>query len=75
MSNTVRDIITEYLIAHGYDGLYDDGGDCACSVEDIGSCGEMSPRCTGGFIGPDTTGEGDFGIGPRRTSRLMEGYE
>jgi len=53
---TVKDIITEWLVAHGADGLCND--DCACPVADLASCGSfymdcMAARDTGARDGYD----------------------
>jgi hypothetical protein len=43
---SAREIITEWLKAHGYDGLFSDG-ECACDTSDLipcdGSCAECQP--------------------------------
>ena len=58
---TVLEIVTEYLGANGFDGLwYDD--ECGCCVEDLAPCGEINGQCRAGhnvntvdgwIIGPD----------------------
>jgi hypothetical protein len=61
---TARDIVLEYLDAHGYDGLYDD--DCGCIKDDLAPCGEISTDCLPGYRtdGPPG-GEYDFVVGPK----------
>ena len=55
----LKEIIVEYLVANGFDGLYLD--DCGCMSDDLMPCGEPSPRCSPGYLNPD---EGDGWIGP-----------
>lgn len=47
---TVIDIIREYLISHGYDGLYHCNGDgCGCLLDDLVPCGEIYGDCIAGY--------------------------
>jgi hypothetical protein len=41
---TVKEIIKEWLIAKGYDGLYHPG-DCGCNLEDLMACSEDCADC------------------------------
>jgi len=41
----VRQILTEYLKANGYDGLYHD--ECGCSISDLAPC-DMPLNCKPG---------------------------
>lgn len=64
-----RDIVKEYLVANGYDGLYCD--ECSCLPDDLfpcgGSGGDWILDCTAGYkIDGCTCGEGcDFHTGPK----------
>ena len=49
---TLRDILTEWLKAHHYDGLYDDEGECGCELSDIMPCDEPGMRCSPGVKVP-----------------------
>lgn len=44
---TIRDIVREYLVAHGYDGLAnsEDWDGCGCGVDDLMPCDEPYPIC------------------------------
>jgi len=35
---TVRDIVTAYLVANGYDGLLEPYGECGCVLDDLMTC-------------------------------------
>ncbi len=48
MAKTVRDIVTEYLRANGYDGLCNAHYECECSIGILFACGEYDKRCTAG---------------------------
>ena len=45
---TVREIVTEYLKANGYDGLY--GFECGCAIDDLFPCGEPCLSCSPGYL-------------------------
>ena len=47
MSKMVREIVMEYLLANGYDGLCAD--DCGCEIDDLGPCGESFWHCVPGY--------------------------
>lgn len=60
----VKDIVAEFLEAHGYDGLFDADNDCACSLDDLFPCGEGSLiYCQPGYKIPCNCGDHDFHIG------------
>lgn len=58
----VLDIVDKYLRTHGYDGLYNDLGDCACTVGELEPCGEMSSACAPGHQVPCDCGDHDYHI-------------
>lgn len=43
----IRDIVREYLVTHGYDGLTGDADwdSCGCGVDDLMPCGDPNSRC------------------------------
>jgi hypothetical protein len=52
----VEDIVSDWLKANGYDGLWSDG-DCACLVGDLAPCnidGGIPRDCTAGYKAPCT---------------------
>jgi hypothetical protein len=55
-------IVAEYLEAHGYDGLWNPDGECACLTNDIGACEQIYHECQAGWMAPCTCGEHDFHI-------------
>jgi hypothetical protein len=63
----VINIVREYLIKNGYDGLLQPG-ECGCALEDLAPCGEIQESCIAGYKGPCTCGEGcDFDIYVKRS--------
>lgn len=65
MSNpTAEEIIMAYLVANGFDGLYNRDGECACEVADLFPCGSAGVRwCRAGYRQPCDCGEHDLHIG------------
>lgn len=52
------------LQKHGYDGLWNPDGDCACQVSDLYPCGERGDNCSPGYKIPCPQGDGcDLGCG------------
>jgi len=41
----VKEIIKQYLINNGYDGLANTEGECGCTLEDYHACGEYMHEC------------------------------
>ena len=49
MSENIIDIVKQYLMDNGYDGLYSD--DCGCFVNDLAPCcGEDITHCSAGYL-------------------------
>lgn len=46
----IKEIIEQWLIKNGYEGLYRD--DCGCEVGDLMPCNEPSINCTAGHKVP-----------------------
>jgi len=66
---TVREILTDWLKEHGYDGLYCD--ECGCEIDDLAPCDESCVACRPGYKWPCTCGkprehEYDFYVCPTR---------
>ena len=60
----VLKIVSDYLVANGFDGLYYDG--CGCVVGDLEPCGEIRADCEPGVRRPcDCGGDCDWHIGPK----------
>lgn len=53
----IKEIVGNYLLNHGQDGLFSDDRGCACSFDDLMPCGEPLPGCAPGYAGPCTCGE------------------
>ena len=45
----VHDLVRRYLEGSGFDGLFNEAGQCACDTEDLAPCGEMSGDCELGY--------------------------
>jgi len=65
----VRQIVKQFLLANGYDGLYND--DCGCALDDLIPCGSESlSTCEPGYkipCDPETcsaNGDCPWHIGP-----------
>jgi len=48
----VQEIIIDWLTSHGYDGLYNADGQCACKLGDLMPCGEPGIDCAPGYLAP-----------------------
>jgi len=61
---TVKDIVTAHLKAHGFDGLCNQFGECACQLGDLFPCESPVDECQPGYLGPspDPDDDNDFGI-------------
>lgn len=45
-------IISEWLGANGFDGLFNSDGECACLCDNLAPCGEISSACEAGYKVP-----------------------
>lgn len=45
----VREIVEVWLKENNFDGLYSDGGECACELSDLQPCGENFSDCSPGM--------------------------
>ena len=61
---SIVEIVTEYLTAHGYDGLCNAAIDCACLVDDLMPCDSPERQCQAGYRVPcpPECGEHEFHI-------------
>lgn len=60
----LQDIVTDWLKQHGYDGLYNTVGECACQVSDLVPCSQCDElECHAGHYLDATNSEFDFEIG------------
>ncbi len=51
---TVVDIVRQWLLANGYDGLYNDLGDsCGCGADRLAPCVAPHGGCVAAVMGPD----------------------
>ena len=63
---TVKEIVREYLVAHGFDGLYSEVGQCGCSLDDLMMCEEPGIDCRPGYKTTDPSDEFLYLIGPQK---------
>ena len=63
---TVREMVREYLTAHGYDGLWSPIGECGCSLEDLmPCCSEGVEQCEAAYmLSADADSDYDFVMVP-----------
>ena len=61
---TLIEIVTQYLRANGYDGLYHSDGECACEVGDLWPCDNPNGDCKAGHY-VDCPGKECAGSGHR----------
>ena len=63
----VLDIVKQYLIDNGYDGLYAD--ECGCFVDDLAPCCDYFGHCDPGYkVKMNDEGEIGWGVGPKKES-------
>ena len=66
MNHDVKSIVTEYLESHGFDGLYNSDGECACDLYGgLFQCEFTDEYCNAGYYQQSNgaNGEYDFVIG------------
>ena len=59
-----QQIIQDYLVTYGYDGLYHDN-ECGCLLHDLAPCGCIPSTCKPGHKLPGDS-EFDFYVGPEK---------
>lgn len=62
MSKTVIDLVKQSLIDGGYDGLYNEYGECGCDIDYLRPCDGDFAGCKPGYKGKSRSGEYDFVI-------------
>ena len=45
----VEGIVKEYVEKNGYDGLWNEDGECGCEISNLVPCGEICSNCKPGF--------------------------
>ena len=45
----VKEMVAEWLKQNGYDGLYNEDGDCACLIDDLVPCDGPCDNCLSGY--------------------------
>jgi len=56
-------IIHNYLVDGGYDGLFNSDEECACEINDLAPCGQMSDNCRAGYHQKCDCGDHKYHIG------------
>lgn len=73
---SVREIVENWLLKNGYDGLADEYGECGCELEDVMPCDEPhAESCVAGHKVECQCGEGcewHMAPGPRETPSKKE---
>jgi hypothetical protein len=64
----LREIVAEYLIKNGYDGLFSDS-ECACKNEDLFPCDNPAYDCQAGYLTPCDCGGHDWHISETKEGR------
>ncbi len=49
---TVIEMLQDHLAAHGYDGLFNAHGGCACKADELAPCLEYPGECCAGYEKP-----------------------
>ncbi len=76
---TVIEIVESYLKSNGFNGLYYLESDrCACLLNDLAPCGEITADCQAGYKTPGcvlgcSIGGCDFHVGPKKPEATGEG--
>jgi len=60
--STIRTIITEYLTAHGFDGLCNADAECGCLADDLAPCNEPGLECCAGYRSLCDCGDHDYHV-------------
>lgn len=71
----VAAIVNVYLKDNDFDGLWNPDGECACLVDAIAPCGDMSEKCEAGWKHRCHCGEHDYHIGKEKRGRIRRGKE
>lgn len=58
----LRQLVGAALAKRGYDGLYNEAGECACLADDLAPCGHPNLDCVAGKRAPCDCGEHDFHV-------------
>lgn len=61
---TLQQLVEQALKAGGFDGLWNENGECACKIGDLFPCGQPSGECRAGYEKPCDCGEHDYHIAP-----------
>lgn len=65
----LSEIVREWLIRNGYDGLYVPG-ECACTIDDLFPCGDACPDCSPGYKVPCNCGDHDYHIDSNKPDKV-----
>lgn len=59
----IREIVDDYLLKNGFDGLFNPECDCGCARDDLMPCSDCTTECEPGYRRPCDCGDHDFHIG------------
>ena len=64
----VKEIISEYLTQNGYEGLFNEGSECGCLLDDLCPCDGEIGNCEPGYKLPGDE-EYDFLVGAEKQNK------
>ncbi len=64
----ILNLIQAKLIEDGFDGLYNENGECACKHDDLEPCGHIESECYAGYLAPCDCGDHDWHIQAQKPS-------
>lgn len=69
---TVYEIVKKHLEEHGFDGLFNSDGECACLASELAPCGGEIADCEPGYrVDGCTCGQGcDFHIRRKKPTKV-----
>lgn len=71
---TAKEILELWLKAHGYDGLYEEYGECACKLGDLCPCDASPEGCRPGYLsrpGPEDDPDCEWVISEQRPEERL----
>ena len=67
----VKEIVRQYLVRHGYDGLCADGYECGCDLKRLMHCAFNPRNCRPGYKTGDPSGQFLYLIGSEKEKQCL----